>query len=310
MQNQVQRIMTAVGHDARGMLMAIGGAEDKVHDRPILRRFVALAGGAAARIAIVPTASSIEEAGQRYKSIFLEFGAATAEVTYIPNRAAALDPRNAALLAGATGIFLGGGNQLRLAAILGGSPIAAAIVARHLAGAIIAGTSAGASILSRHMVAFGASGTGPRSQMAQLGAGFGLIDDVIIDQHFRERDRIGRLLTLVALNPGQLGLGIDEDTAALIAADGTLEVLGRGTVMVVDGQLMTSDIAQQPSRQPLNITDVTLHALASGARYDLRQRRPLALPAPSTSKDEVLQAERRQIYQAILAAADDDAHEH
>jgi cyanophycinase len=129
------------------------------------------------------------------------------------------------------------------------------------------------------MVAFGASGTGPKQRMAQLAAGFGLLDGVIIDQHFRERDRIGRLLTLVALNPGQLGIGIDEDTAAIFHANGILEVLGRGTVMIVDGQRMTSDIAQQIAHRPVNVTDVILHALADGARYDLRSRRPLPLPA-------------------------------
>ena len=289
-----------------GMLLAIGGAEDKAHDRLILRRFVALAGGAAARIAIIPTASSIEGAGQRYKAIFLQLGAATAEVVYIPDRAAALDPRNARSLHDTTGIFIGGGNQIRLAAILGGSPLAAAVAERHAAGATIAGTSAGASILSRHMVAIGASGAGPRGGMAQLGVGFGLIDDVIIDQHFRQRDRLGRLLTLVALNPGQLGLGVDEDTAAIIAPDGTLEILGRGTVTVIDGRLMTSDVAQRGPREPVNITDVILHALANGARFDLRRRRPLAFPASSDGTAEILQAERRQIYRAVLAAADDE----
>jgi len=298
--------MTGDEARGRGMLMAIGGAEDKGHDRVILRRFVALAGGAAARIAIVPTASSIEGAGQRYKAIFLELGVATAEVVYIPDRAAALDPRHVVRGPDTTGIFIGGGNQMRLAAILGGSPLAAAIAERHAAGATIAGTSAGASILSRHMVAIGASGTGPRLGMARLGAGFGLIDDVIVDQHFRERDRIGRLLTLVALNPGQIGLGIDEDTAAIIAADGQLEVLGRGTVTVVDGRLMTSDIAQRGPREPVNITDVILHSLASGARFDLRRRRPIAFPPAPDGTAEILQAERRQIYRAVLAAADEE----
>ena len=262
----------------RGPVMAIGGAEDKVRERVILARFVALAGGAAARIAIVPTASSIEDAGQRYKAIFLDLGAASAEVAFLADRAAAMDDRALVPIRDATGIFMTGGNQMRLATILGGSRVEAAIHARSAAGAVVGGTSAGASILSRHMVAFGASGTGPKQRMAQLAAGFGLLDGVIIDQHFRERDRIGRLLTLVALNPGQLGLGIDEDTAAIFHPDGRMEVLGRGTVMVVDGHQMMSDIAHQPAHKALNVTDVTLHALADGARYDLGTRRPLALP--------------------------------
>jgi cyanophycinase len=257
----------------RGPIMAIGGAEDKVRDRVILSRFVALAGGARARIAIVPTASSIEDAGQRYKAIFLDLGAASVEVAFLADRTAAMDERAVVPIRDATGIFMTGGNQMRLATILGGSRVEAAT------GAVVGGTSAGASILSRHMVAFGASGTGPKQRMAQLAAGFGLLDGMIIDQHFRERDRIGRLLTLVALNPGQLGLGIDEDTAAIFQPDGCMEVLGRGTVMVVDGQQMTSDIAHQPAHKALNVTDVTLHALADGARYDLGTRRPLGLPS-------------------------------
>lgn len=289
----------------RGPLLAIGGAEDKVNAQVILRRFVALAGGPAARIAIVPTASSIEGAGQRYKAIFLTLGAASAEVAYVADRAAALEVATAAPLADATGIFITGGNQMRLATILGGSPVEAAIQARHAAGAVVAGTSAGASILSRYMVAIGSTGTGPRQRMAQLAAGFGLTDGVIIDQHFRERDRIGRLLTLVALNPGQLGLGIDEDTAALIGADGMLEVLGRGTVMIIDGQRMTSDIAQQPTGRPINVTDVTLHALANGARYDLSTRRPFTLPTPYDTADAQRQAERQHLYRAVLAADDE-----
>lgn len=263
----------------RGPVMAIGGAEDKVRERIILARFVALAGGADAHIAIVPTASSIEDAGQRYKAIFLDLGAATAEVAVVPDRAAAMGKAAVRALDGATGIFMGGGNQMRLATILGGSRVEEVIHARSAAGAVVGGTSAGASILSRHMVAFGASGTGPKQRMAQLAPGFGLLDGVIIDQHFRERDRIGRLLTLVALNPSQLGLGIDEDTAAIFHPSGLVEVIGRGTVMIVDGQRMTSDIAQQIAHRPVNVTDVILHALADGARYDLRSRRPLALPA-------------------------------
>ncbi|HEY8598086.1 MAG TPA: cyanophycinase [Thermomicrobiales bacterium] len=304
MSEQGQWMRATTPRAERGPLMAIGGAEDRVKERIILRHFVQLAGGAAARIAIIPTASSIEDAGQRYKAIFLALGAASAEVAYVADRAAALDRATAAPLADATGIFIGGGNQMRLAAILGGTPIEAAIHARHAAGAVIAGTSAGASILSRHMVAMGSSGTAPRSRMAQLAAGFGLIDTAIVDQHFRQRNRIGRLLSLVALNPAQLGLGVDEDTAAIITADGEMTILGRGTVIVVDGQRMSSDSAGQADGRPLNITDVTLHALANGARYDLHTRRPVFIPAPPVDEDPIMQAERRALYQAVLVADD------
>ena len=302
MSEQAQGTHATAAGAKHGPLMAIGGAEDRVKERVILRHFVGLAGGAAARIAIIPTASSIEDAGQRYKAIFLALGVASAEVAYVADRAAALDRATAAPLADTTGIFIGGGNQMRLAAILGGTPIEAAIHERHAAGAVIAGTSAGASILSRHMVAMGSSGTAPRGRMAQLAAGFGLLDTAIVDQHFRQRNRIGRLLTLVALNPAQLGLGVDEDTAAIITADGEMTVLGRGTVLVVDGQRMTSDSAAQPDGRPLNMTDVTLHTLANGARYDMRTRRPLAIPLPPLDEDPIFQAERRALYRAVMVA--------
>jgi cyanophycinase len=306
MSEQTQGTHTTATGTKRGPLMAIGGAEDRVKERIILRHFVELAGGTAARIAIIPTASSIEDAGQRYKAIFLALGAASAEVAYVADRAAALDRATVAPLTDTTGIFIGGGNQMRLAAILGGTPVEAAIHERHAAGAVIAGTSAGASILSRHMVVMGASGTAPRSRMAQLGAGFGLIDTAIVDQHFRQRNRIGRLLTLVALNPAQLGLGIDEDTAAIITPDGEMTVLGRGTVIVVDGQRMTSDSAGQADGRPLNMTDVVLHALANGARYGMRTRRPLAIPLPPLDEDPIMQTERRALYRAVMVADTSD----
>ncbi len=287
-----------------GMLMPIGGAEDKIKERIILRRFVEFAGGPAARIAIIPTASSIEDAGQRYKAIFLNLGAATAEVVYVADRAAALDRASATPIAAATGIFISGGNQMRLAAILGGTPIEQLIRERHAAGVVVAGTSAGASIMSQHMVATGASGTSPRAHMGQLAAGFGLISGVIIDQHFRQRDRIGRLLTLVALNPAQLGLGIDEDTAAIITPAGELTVLGSGTVLIVDGQRMTSDSPTQHNGRRLNMTNIVLHALAHDARFDLHTRQTLSLPIPTQEEDPLKQLERRTLYQAVLADGD------
>ena len=208
-----------------GPVMAIGGAEDKRRDRLILSAFVNLAGGPDARLAILPTASSIEEAGERYKAIFLEMGARSADVLYLPDRGVATSPEVAEVLDDTSGIFLTGGNQMRLASIVGGTLVERKVRQRHRAGAVVAGTSAGASILSSHMVAYGASGPSPRLRMAQMTAGFDLVPGVVIDQHFRQRDRFGRLLALVAGSPSLLGVGVDEDTAALFSGD-VLEVLG------------------------------------------------------------------------------------
>ena len=221
-----------------GPVMAIGGAEDKFRDRIILSSFFQLAGGRDARIAIIPTASSIEAAGERYKAIFLEMGASEANVLFIGSREDANGESHVQAIQEATGIFMTGGNQMRLSALVSGTRVAQAIRKRHEAGVIVAGTSAGASILSSHMVAYGASGATPRMRMAQMIAGFGLVPELILDQHFRQRDRIGRLLSLVASNPGLIGVGIDEDTAALIDGQNVLEVVGRHSITVVDGQDM------------------------------------------------------------------------
>lgn len=258
-----------------GPILAIGGAEDKLRDKLILAAFVALAGGEAAHIAIVPTASSIEQAGERYKAIFLELGAERVEVVFLGDRADANGDAPVELLADATGIFLTGGNQLRLASIVGGTRVAQLVRERHAAGAVIAGTSAGASILSSHMVAFGANGPAPRMRMAQMTAGFGLVPDAIVDQHFRQRDRLGRLLALVAASPALLGVGVDEDTAALFDADGCLEVIGRHAVTIVDGSHMYSDVFRVKGHGPITVSNAILHILADGHRFDTRARRLL-----------------------------------
>jgi cyanophycinase len=255
-----------------GPIMAIGGAEDKLDDKIILTTFAQLAGGAKARIAIVPTASSIESAGNRYKALFLGMGAESADVVFIETRDDANGDAPLDLLEGATGIFMTGGNQVRLSAIVGGTVAAKLVKQRHSAGAVIAGTSAGASILSSHMVAFGASGETPRQRMATMVAGFGLVSELIIDQHFRQRDRIGRLLTLVASNPGLLGVGVDEDTAALISNGGVLEVIGRSSVTIVDGTNMTSDIFQVKGHAPITVSGAVLHVLTAGRRFDIGRR--------------------------------------
>ena len=256
----------------KGVLMPIGGAEDKLDDKIILSTFTQLAGGKSARIAIVPTASSIETAGLRYKAIFLGMGVESAEVVYIGNRDDANSPTVIDSIDSATGIFLTGGNQMRLSAMIGGTRFERAVREANQRGVVVAGTSAGASILSAHMVALGASGGTPKLRMAQMVAGFGLISDVIIDQHFRQRDRIGRLLALVASNPGLLGIGIDEDTAAIIDDHGMIEVIGRHSITIVDGSEIFSDIFQVKAYGAITVSNARLHVLTPGRRFDMRSR--------------------------------------
>ncbi len=256
----------------RGVLMPIGGAEDKFEDKLILSTFAQLAGGRSARVVIVPTASSIETAGLRYKAIFLGMDVQLAEVVYIGSREDANSDQVIDHVTNATGIFLTGGNQMRLSAMIGGTRFEQVVRDANERGVIVAGTSAGASILSAHMVALGASGGTPKLRMAQMVAGFGLISNVIIDQHFRQRDRIGRLLSLVASNPGLLGLGIDEDTAVIIDDHNVIEVIGRHSVTIVDGSEIFSDIFQVKAYGEITVSNARLHLLTPGRRFDMRSR--------------------------------------
>ncbi len=260
--------------------MIIGGAEDKVRDRVILNRFVSLAGGLDATIAVISTASSLgEQAGERYKQVFGDLGVPRVRPLHAITRPQANDETAALTVRDATAIFLTGGNQLRLSSTLGGTRLADAILERFRHGAVVAGTSAGASAMSSHMIAFGASGATPKHRMAQISAGLGLLPGVIVDQHFQQRNRLGRLLSVIAQNPSLLGLGVDEDTAGVVGADHVLEVIGRGSITVVDGSASETDAWEIKGHRPLMISGVVLHSLPSGYRFDLRRRHRIATPA-------------------------------
>jgi cyanophycinase len=264
----------------QGTVIVIGGAEDKVRDRVILGRFVALAGGPGARITVISTASSLgTEAGARYREIFADLGAASVTTIHAVTRLQANDEHAAGLVREATGIFMTGGNQLRLSSMIGGTRLAEAIAERFRAGAVVAGTSAGASAVSSHMIAFGASGATPKHRMAQIAAGLGLLPGVIVDQHFQQRNRLGRLLSLIAQNPMLLGLGVDEDTAGVVGPDQVMEVIGRGSITVVDGAASDTDAWEIRGHRPLMISGVVLHSLPAGYRFDLRRRTRVVTPA-------------------------------
>jgi cyanophycinase len=272
----------------QGTAIVIGGAEDKVRDRVILGRFVALAGGPEAKIAVISTASAFGiEAGQRYREVFTELGAREVRPLHAVTRAQANDESAAAVVGDATGIFMTGGNQLRLSSMIGGTRLADAILARFRDGAVVAGTSAGASAISSHMIAFGASGATPKHRMAQIAAGLGLLPGVIVDQHFQQRNRLGRLLSLIAQNPMLLGLGVDEDTAGLVGPDGIMEVIGRGSITVVDGAASDTDAWEIRGHRPLMISNVTLHSLPAGYRFDLSRRTLVAAPTLTVIPDDL-----------------------
>ncbi len=265
---------------AEGSVIIIGGAEDKVRDRVILNRFAGLAGGRDATVAVISTASSLgAEAGERYRNVFAELGIERVRPLHAITRSQANDESAARVVKDATGIFLTGGNQLRLSSTIGGTRLADAILERFRNGAVIAGTSAGASAMSSHMIAFGASGATPKHRMAQIAAGLGVLPGVIVDQHFQQRNRLGRLLSLIAQNPSLLGLGVDEDTAGVVGPDHVMEVIGRGSITVVDGAGSETDAWEIHGHRPLMISGVVLHSLPAGYRFDLRRRQRIATPA-------------------------------
>ena len=263
-----------------GFVIPVGGAEEKAGDITILRRFVALCGGPSARIAIIPTASELDDTGDRYSALFTSLGAAGTVVLPITDRSHAMDPSHVAPLEDVDGIFITGGNQLRLSTAIGGTDVARAIRRRNAAGVHVAGTSAGAAFLCEHMIAFGREGASPRAKIVTLAPGLGLTNRVIIDQHFRQRDRLGRLLTAISYNPFAIGIGLDENTAAFIGPDNTLEVVGGGALTVVDPSETTfSSMARVRKNDPVCLIGLRLHILDHGSTYNLHTRVASAAPA-------------------------------
>jgi cyanophycinase len=259
--------------EARGWIVPIGGAENKENDRRILRRFVEVSGGAEADIVVIPTASKMHETGPRYEALFRDLGAKRVDVMDFDTRRDTEESNRLERIGEASGIFFTGGNQLRIATMLGGTAIAKLIRTRNAHGVHVGGTSAGASILSEHKIALGKEGTSPRAGTVRLAPGLGLTNRFVIDQHFRQRDRLGRLVAALAFNPFAIGIGLDEDTAAFIRPDNVVEVEGSGALTVVDaGDLQFSSMADAGQNQPVCLLGLKVHILVAGATFDLHTR--------------------------------------
>lgn len=256
--------------ESTGHLVVIGGHEDKEGDKTILRRFVDLAGGADARIVVLTTASRRpEEVADTYEQAFSACGVERLSSLYVADRLEANDSSLARQVAEAAGIFMTGGDQSRLVSILGGSEVSKAIHHAFSArGACLAGTSAGASAMSEHMVAGGEFDLLPKKGMLSLVPGLGFMHRVIIDQHFSQRQRLGRLLSVIAQNPSVLGVGIDENTAIIAAPEAEFEVIGEGAVTIVDGrQLVFSNLNEIEEGETLALSNIMLHLLPAGVRF-------------------------------------------
>jgi cyanophycinase len=290
--------------------MVIGGAEDKLRKRTILKEFVSASGGTEARIALIPTASSLgDEVVEVYDALFRRLGAGEVVPVRPDSREEAADPDLVKAVGEATGVFMTGGNQLKLSAIICGTPLGDAIVEAHQRGAVVGGTSAGASIQSSHMVAFGVGGATPKQRMTQVAAGLGLVQGAVIDQHFDQRNRYGRLLMIVAQSPQLLGIGVDEDTCAVVTREGgsqVLRVIGRGSVTIFDPADIVSNAHEAKRSSPLLASGVVLHMLPAGAAYDLTARALLPQPATVDPEDaaEIAEAQRdmQQLARDIAAA--------
>ncbi|HEY8677510.1 MAG TPA: cyanophycinase [Candidatus Dormibacteraeota bacterium] len=306
------RLAPAREGSSPGPVMVIGGAEDKLGERVILARFVQLAGGATARIGVISTASTLGDAAtDLYRQIFSRLGVTNVVGLRPETREEANDPRVVDTLKDVTGIFMTGGNQLRLSSVIGGTKLGAALLEAHGRGVVVAGTSAGASAAATHMMAFGTSGATPKHRMAHVSVGLGLLVNVVVDQHFEQRTRLGRLLAVVAQSPALIGLGLDEDTAAIVDADDVLEVIGRGSVTIVDGSDVITDAFHASGHKPMMVSNARLHSLPSGYRFDLRARRVLPLDVSKATRVTTLARDRigKLVRQVAAEGADSRAPE-
>ena len=258
-----------------GHLLVIGGAEDKYNERRILKKFLELAGGEKAEVLIVPVASDFPEcAADVYTQAFRNLGVAKPRVLRATSRQDIVDADVDSLLDGVTGIFMTGGDQMRLVSLLGGTKLADRIrsIVRS-SNIVLAGTSAGAAAMSTTMVVRGEPSSHPYKSAVRLSPGLGFLKNIIIDQHFTERGRISRLVTAVSYNPYNLGIGIDENTAIILDGKGLLEVFGQGSITIVDGSGITfNEIAEVGDNESFSVCGVQFHILRDGLSYNYLDR--------------------------------------
>ena len=253
----------------RGYIIPIGGREDKFASPRVLQSFVELCGGEDSFIVIIPTASKLPDTGNEYIKIFNALGVKNVISLDIQSRADTDQEKYLAYFDKATGIFMTGGNQLLLSTILGGTKVAQMIRRCNAKGVHVAGTSAGAAFISEHMIVGGATGFMPRYNMVNMAPGLGLTNKMLVDQHFSQRDRLGRLLTALSYNPFVTGVGIDEDTAAFLAHDGVIEVVGSGALTIIDmSHIEHSSMPDARDDDPISLVGIRMHLLLEGSKYD------------------------------------------
>jgi cyanophycinase len=254
-------------------LMPIGGNESE--KRPVvLQEFVRRAGGGQADIVIFPQPSILKDTGTEYANLFLKLGARSARSLEFRTRAEASADEFLAAVRSASGIFISGGTQMRLPVLIGGTPLEAAILEAYQRGVIISGTSAGAAVMPKVMIAYGKGGPTPREGIAHFSPGLGLTEGIVFDQHFRQKDRLGRLIYLIASHPGLLGVGIDENTAAIVEDESFVTATGSGAVTIVDGSEMeATNVAEVEHGSAVAVSGIRIHVLTSGCSYNVQSRK-------------------------------------
>lgn len=275
---EINHQTTSHSQSTKNAILVIGGAEDKVHGKEILQTFFHRSGGVDAVIGIVPCASREPTLiGERYYRLFNDMGAKEIRVLDVRDRSGADDRNHLDFIDNCTGIFLTGGDQLRLCGLLADTPLMNRIVARAQQREIsLAGTSAGAAIMGHHMISGGSSAECPNRVLVDMAKGLDIIPGVLVDQHFYNRNRLARLLSAISAHPELLGIGIDEDTCAMFESDDLVQVIGKGAVTIVDARAMSySNQEQAFGSQPLSMHNLKLHILSYGDRYDLQRHLPL-----------------------------------
>ncbi|MFQ4140611.1 cyanophycinase [Chlorogloeopsis sp. ULAP02] len=264
-------------------LVIIGGAEDKEGDCQILREFVRRAGGTKARIVIMTAATELpRDVGENYIRVFERLGAEDARIVDTETRDDASSSTALEAVSKATGIFFTGGDQARITSILKDTDLDAAIHKRFSEGAVIGGTSAGAAVMPDVMIVEGDSETNPRIEIVDMGPGMAFLPGVVIDQHFSQRGRLGRLISALAQQPAVLGFGIDENTA-MVVTDNQIEVIGEGSVTIVDeSEAIHSNVEEILRDEALAICGARLHILPHGYKFDLKTRKPILNGQQST----------------------------
>ncbi|MEG4392976.1 cyanophycinase [Microcoleus sp. BROC3] len=274
-------------NENQGKLLIIGGAEDKEGECKILREFLRCAGGTKAHIVIMTAATSLPgEVGDNYIRVFERLGAEDVRVVDTQTPEDAKNPEYLEAIEQATGIFFTGGDQARIISCLKDTKLDVAMHKRYSEGIIIGGTSAGAAMMPDMMIIEGDSETNPRVDAVAMGPGMGFLPGVVIDQHFAQRGRLGRLVTALLLQPAVLGFGIDENTAILVSGD-ELEVIGESAVTIIDeSEKLHDNIDGRLKDEGLAICGAKLHILPHGYRFNLKTHQPVLNNVPLTADRE------------------------